>query len=427
MDAIGGGGGMTSVREPMDSGVEDAPVEEAAEPEASAETNETDSVDLGEEALGAEESPELGSDGEDALSDTDAESEGAAEEESALLQGLTDNYGSEGEGAEPLEASLTEPGPAPSASPISAAPTEPAPVEEAAAVDPGPAAPGPEAPVEPGPAPAAPAAAAPVEPGPAPAPAAAAPPAPAAPAPAQPAQKPLQLKPGELLERGDQGAKVRQLQEMLNRNGARLQTDGQLGPKTEAAIRDYQRKNGLATDGIVGPQTQGALNRGAQTPASQPAQAPANRPTQTPTNPAGTPAANPNGQPPRAPGSHPASDAARSWLNRSFKAGQTKRCADFVSTVLKQSGTAPPGFKHQESVAGLARYGTPVARKDLKPGDVLLFGNTYRPGPNTHTGIYVGNGQFVHRPTHNAPVKLDSLNGRYGSARHYGGARRMTP
>jgi hypothetical protein len=119
-------------------------------------------------------------------------------------------------------------------------------------------------------------------------------------------------------------------------------------------------------------------------------------------------------------------DTAASWNGRHFKPGQTKRCADFVSTMLEQSGTAPPGFRHQVSAAGLRNYGRPIGggTENLRPGDVVFFGNTYRPGQTTHTGIYLGNGQFAHRPTANAPVKIDNINSRYWGS-HYTGANRM--
>ena len=117
-------------------------------------------------------------------------------------------------------------------------------------------------------------------------------------------------------------------------------------------------------------------------------------------------------------------NVAAGWNGQHFKPGQTCRCADFVSTVLKQSGQAPPGFKHQVSCSQLQKYGTPVGKDQLKPGDVVFFGNTYRPGKYTHTGIYLGNGKFAHRPTANKPVRVDNLSSGY-YANHYSGARRM--
>lgn len=56
-----------------------------------------------------------------------------------------------------------------------------------------------------------------------------------------------------VLRRGEQGDEIRQLQEALNRNGARLPVNGSYGPLTEAAVADYQRRNGLEpVDGIAG-------------------------------------------------------------------------------------------------------------------------------------------------------------------------------
>lgn len=59
---------------------------------------------------------------------------------------------------------------------------------------------------------------------------------------------------------GSSGDDVRALQEALNKNGYSLSVDGQFGSKTQAAVMDYQRKNGLSVDGIAGAQTWGALN-----------------------------------------------------------------------------------------------------------------------------------------------------------------------
>lgn len=53
-----------------------------------------------------------------------------------------------------------------------------------------------------------------------------------------------------LLKQGTRGDTVKKLQEKLA-----IGADGQFGSGTEKAVRDYQQKNGLVTDGIAGPAT----------------------------------------------------------------------------------------------------------------------------------------------------------------------------
>lgn len=62
------------------------------------------------------------------------------------------------------------------------------------------------------------------------------------------------------IKNGSQGADVKTLQTALNaKGGYGLSVDGIFGAKTEAAVRDFQKKNKLGVDGIVGPQTWTAL------------------------------------------------------------------------------------------------------------------------------------------------------------------------
>jgi peptidoglycan hydrolase-like protein with peptidoglycan-binding domain len=60
---------------------------------------------------------------------------------------------------------------------------------------------------------------------------------------------------------GSKGSDVTELQKLLNQNGYTLDTDGIYGSKTQAAVKDYQKKNNLAVDGIVGNNTWGALTK----------------------------------------------------------------------------------------------------------------------------------------------------------------------
>ena len=58
---------------------------------------------------------------------------------------------------------------------------------------------------------------------------------------------------------GSTGSSVSALQEKLNANGYDLEVDGQFGPATQKAVKDYQKKKGLQVDGIAGQETWGSL------------------------------------------------------------------------------------------------------------------------------------------------------------------------
>src|ERR671924_554787 len=64
--------------------------------------------------------------------------------------------------------------------------------------------------------------------------------------------------------------------------------------------------------------------------------------------------------------------------------------------------------------------GIQVPRSALKPGAIVSF-KTY--GRNTHDGIYIGNGKFIHAPHTGDVVKISSLSGYYISV--YSTARRI--
>lgn len=70
------------------------------------------------------------------------------------------------------------------------------------------------------------------------------------------------------LRRGSSGPEVITLQNRLNALGTLppLKPDGQFGPRTEAAVIQFQRARGLVPDGVVGPRTWAALNAGAHKP-----------------------------------------------------------------------------------------------------------------------------------------------------------------
>jgi cell wall-associated NlpC family hydrolase len=59
---------------------------------------------------------------------------------------------------------------------------------------------------------------------------------------------------------------------------------------------------------------------------------------------------------------------------------------------------------------------------ELQPGDLVFF-NTLRRA-NSHVGIYVGDGRFIHAPRSGATVRLEPMRGIYWLKR-FDGARRL--
>ena len=61
------------------------------------------------------------------------------------------------------------------------------------------------------------------------------------------------------LKKGSVGPDVTKLQQALNSKGFTLTVDGEFGPNTETAVKQFQQASNLEVDGIVGPATWRAL------------------------------------------------------------------------------------------------------------------------------------------------------------------------
>lgn len=62
-----------------------------------------------------------------------------------------------------------------------------------------------------------------------------------------------------LLKVGSKGNSVKVLQKLLNANGAKIDVDGDFGPKTAGAVKSFQKKKKISADGVVGPATWGKI------------------------------------------------------------------------------------------------------------------------------------------------------------------------
>lgn len=134
------------------------------------------------------------------------------------------------------------------------------------------------------------------------------------------------------------------------------------------------------------------------------------------------------------PASYATSAVANDWGDR-----LVSRAMKYLGTPYRYGGTSPGGFDCSGFVYYLygavfgqsiprmphdmAREGKPVARSDLKRGDLVFFG--YR-GTFTHVGIYAGNGQFVHATHRGSPVQVTPLDADYYRDR-YLTAVRLSP
>lgn len=90
-------------------------------------------------------------------------------------------------------------------------------------------------------------------------------------------------------------------------------------------------------------------------------------------------------------------------------------CSGLVRYVYAQVGVALP-----HSAARQYRLGTPVAREDLEPGDLVFFDRL------RHNGIYVGHGRFIHARQTGRRVAVAGLDDEW-YAQHFVGARRLEP
>jgi cell wall-associated NlpC family hydrolase len=106
-------------------------------------------------------------------------------------------------------------------------------------------------------------------------------------------------------------------------------------------------------------------------------------------------------------------------LDRNYTYGGKKLhtgfdCSGLVSFVYKQSA----GVALQGSAADMAKRTRPIDAQSAQPGDLVFF-NTLGT-PNSHVGIYIGSGKFIHAANERTGVRQERLDNNYWSKRFEG-------
>ena len=95
-------------------------------------------------------------------------------------------------------------------------------------------------------------------------------------------------------------------------------------------------------------------------------------------------------------------------------------CSGFTTFVFKHFG-----YKLNRSSAGQLQNGKAVDKKNLLPGDLVLFRDTkINTAAASHAGMYIGDGKFIHSSSRGSGVVISSLNDSYYS-KTFVGARRV--
>jgi len=86
-------------------------------------------------------------------------------------------------------------------------------------------------------------------------------------------------------------------------------------------------------------------------------------------------------------------------------------CSGFVSFVYKESA----GVELRGSAADIASKTRSVPANTATPGDLVFF-NTLG-SPNSHVGIYIGSGKFIHAANERTGVRIDQITADYWAKR----------
>jgi len=92
------------------------------------------------------------------------------------------------------------------------------------------------------------------------------------------------------------------------------------------------------------------------------------------------------------------------------------------SGLVRHVARSVLGIDLPRNAEAMARAGLAVDRVALEVGDLVYFNTRGR--RYSHVGVYIGEGRFVHAPTRNGQVRIESIEEGYWRSR-FNGARRL--
>ena len=112
---------------------------------------------------------------------------------------------------------------------------------------------------------------------------------------------------------------------------------------------------------------------------------------------------------------------AKTQLGKPYKYGGTSPKTGFDCSGLILWSYSQYGVKVPRLARDQAKTGKAVKKSQLRHGDIVVFRISGRSG--IHTGIYSGNGKFVHSPSSGKRIREDSINTDYWKRRYVSGRR----
>ena len=103
-----------------------------------------------------------------------------------------------------------------------------------------------------------------------------------------------------------------------------------------------------------------------------------------------------------------------------YKSGGTTPSSGFDCSGLICWTYAQYGIPLPRTTSEQVKVGSAVRKNDLRPGDLVIFTTS---GRRLHSGIYTGNGKFVHSPSSGKSVREESLEAEYWRTRFISGRR----